>query len=161
MKAFTKKVILKENTGVVYAVGVVRKAANNFKTLLLNENDEYLIELKISSDEKQEIIGILLQSNQLIPRLFNSQLTYIYWDKNDVIETQKRSDIKEINFDHIKGEKIKAHVEKNYIETRYVDYLKSDQNFWLVTMKVDSKEDWEKVKSIDGGISLEGRFLFN
>ena len=154
-----------ENQGI-HAVSVVESPAIEENWIALNKQ---LIELKSIDEEKKILMGAALVPDKQIYRndKENGEF-YIYFSKDTIRQASqlflKRSNQNNATYEHqmkIEGMSV---VESWIIEDTKLDKsaiygFELPVGTWMISMKVDNPEIWDKVKSGDiKGFSIEGYF---
>ena len=154
-----------ENQGI-HAVSVVESPAIEENWIALNKQ---LIELKSIDEEKKILMGAALVPDKQIYRndKENGEF-YIYFSKDTIRKASQlflqRSNQNNATYEHqmkIEGMSV--------VESWIIENSKQDKSAiygfdlpegtWMISMKVDNEEVWNKVKSGDiKGFSIEGYF---
>jgi len=153
----------------VYAVSVVESPAIEENWVALNK---HFIELKSVDEEKKILMGAALIPNKQILR-YDKEIGeyYIYFSKDTIKKTSelflKRNNQNNATYEH----EIKVgglHVVESWIvENSKIDKSANygfdlPEGTWVITMKVENEDIWNKVKAGDiKGFSIEGLFSSN
>ena len=150
----------------IHAVSVVESPAIEENWIALNKQ---YVELKTIDEEKRILMGAaLIPNKQIYRRDDKNKEFYIYFSK-DTIRKASQLFLKQSNQNNATYEH-KAKIDgMSVVESWIVEDEKKDKtalyNFslpvgtWMIAMKVDNDEVWQKVKAGDiKGFSIEGYF---
>lgn len=164
------ELIIDENEELsgIEAVSVVENPAIEEFFVALEKEDK-LVRLAEVDEEKRLIMGGALIPNKPIYRNNNGSEFYIYFSKDTIVKAsqmflqqgkQNKSTLEHQN-NMLEGMSV---VESWIVEDEKMDKsrlygLKMPVGTWVITMKVDNDEVWEKVKENSiRGFSIEGYF---
>ncbi len=164
------ELIIDENEELsgIEAVSVVENPAIEEFFVALEKEDK-LVRLAEVDEEKRLIMGGALIPNKPIYRNNNGSEFYIYFSKDTIVKAsqmflqqgkQNKSTLEHQN-NMLEGMSV---VESWIVEDEKMDKsrlygLKMPVGTWVITMKVDNDEVWEKVKKNSiRGFSIEGYF---
>lgn len=151
----------------VYAVSVVEHPAIEEDWVALNK---HFVELKEVDEEKRILMGAALIPNKHILRLNEKtkEEYYIFFSENTIRKASelflKRGKQNNATYEHMKEINGMSVVESWIVEDEKHDKsVKYGFNLpmgtWMLSMKVDNQEVWEKVKAGEvKGFSIEGYF---
>jgi len=148
---------------------VVGSPAMESKAIFLKENEKKINFAKIDN-EKQIILGVAMIPEKQIYRFdeYSNEEYFVYFSKDTVKRASelffKNGNQTNANLEHDSDLKLNATIVESWI----VEDVEKDKTAlynidaplgsWVVAMKVESKEDWEKVKENGTGFSIEGKF---
>lgn len=114
------------------------------------------VELKIENDEKKEVVGCVLKSNQLIYRHdIGNGPGYVWFSSKTIEEIQKKFGYnRNITFQHVQNRTGSVIMMKSWIERD------GKETKWMVRYKVIDSNLWKQIKDgVVKGFSIESRFI--
>lgn len=123
-----------------------------------NLEKHFEVEFSISSEEKKEVIGIVLKSNQLIYRHDVGNGPGYVWFSRDTIRRlwKKFGYNRNITFQHVQNRTGSVILMKTWLE----EDEQSGETRWLIKYKVIDSNLWKMIKEgVVKGFSIEAKFL--
>lgn len=152
----------------VDCISVVGSPAMESTFIMLS--DEKKINFAKIDNEKQILLGVAMIPEKKIYRFDeeNNEEYYVYFSKETIKRVSelylKNGNQTNANLEHDSDVKLNATIVESWI----VEDIEKDKTAlysidaplgsWVVAMKVENKEDWEKAKETGTGFSIEGAF---
>lgn len=151
----------------VHAISVVSNPAMEAQMLKLSKDHE--VKLKAVNEEKRLLMGAVMIPEKRILRKKDDGTPFYIWFSADTIEQVAQQFQKDLNQQEITLEHQKPITGVTVVETWLVSETFNDKSnahgltyppgTWVVSMKVDSAEQYEQIKNSKvTGFSLEGKF---
>lgn len=158
-------IIKDENVDGVFAISLVDKPAIQEDFIYLSSHE---IELKVTNEEKREVIGIALVPDKKIYRNVDGEEFNIYFTAQTIEKTNELF-MKNLNLNKITSQHERDVEGVSVIESWIVEDFKQDKSniynlnapvgSWIVKMKVYNDSEWVRVKNGEyKGFSIEGKY---
>lgn len=156
---------IKDDEQGVFAISLVEKGAIQEDFIFLSEIS---VELKVTNDEKREVVGLALVPNKQIYRRIKDKEFTISFSEETIAKVQelylKKNYNNNVTVDHEHSVEGVSLIESWIVEDEKFDKsnlynLNAVKGSWVVKMKVYNEEVWQQIK--DGkfkGFSIEGKF---
>lgn len=158
-------IIKDENVDGVFAISLVDKPAIQEDFIYLSSHE---IELKVTNEEKREVVGIALVPDKKIYRNVDGEEFNIYFTAQTIEKTNELF-MKNLNLNKITSQHERDVEGVSVIESWIVEDNKQDKSniynlnapvgSWIVKMKVYNDSEWVRVKNGEyKGFSIEGKY---
>ena len=158
-------IIKDENVDGVFAISLVDKPAIQEQFIYLSSHE---IELKVTNEEKREVVGIALVPDKKIYRNVDGEEFNIYFTAQTIEKTNELF-MKNLNLNKITSQHERDVEGVSVIESWIVEDSKQDKSniynlnapvgSWVVKMKVYNDSEWVRVKNGEyKGFSIEGKY---
>jgi hypothetical protein len=158
-------IIKDENVDGVFAISLVDKPAIQEDFIYLSSHE---IELKVTNEEKREVVGIALVPDKKIYRNVDGEEFNIYFTAQTIEKTNELF-MKNLNLNKITSQHERDVEGVSVIESWIVEDSKQDKSniynlnapvgSWIVKMKVYNDSEWVRVKNGEyKGFSIEGKY---
>lgn len=158
-------IIKDENVDGVFAISLVDKPAIQEQFIYLSSHE---IELKVTNEEKREVVGIALVPDKKIYRNVDGEEFNIYFTAQTIEKTNELF-MKNLNLNKITSQHERDVEGVSVIESWIVEDSKQDKSniynlnapvgSWIVKMKVYNDSEWVRVKNGEyKGFSIEGKY---
>lgn len=158
-------IIKDENVDGVFAISLVDKPAIQEDFIYLSSHE---IELKVTNEEKREVIGIALVPDKKIYRNVDGEEFNIYFTAQTIEKTNELF-MRNLNLNKITSQHERDVEGVSVIESWIVEDSKQDKSniynlnapvgSWIVKMKVYNDSEWQRVKNGEyKGFSIEGKY---
>ena len=158
-------IIKDENVDGVFAISLVDKPAIQEQFIYLSSHE---IELKVTNEEKREVVGIALVPDKKIYRNVDGEEFNIYFTAQTIEKTNELF-MKNLNLNKITSQLERDVEGVSVIESWIVEDSKQDKSniynlnapvgSWIVKMKVYNDSEWVRVKNGEyKGFSIEGKY---
>ncbi len=158
-------IIKDENVDGVFAISLVDKPAIQEDFIYLSSQE---IELKVTNEEKREVVGIALVPDKKIYRNVDGEEFNIYFTAQTIEKTNELF-MKNLNLNKITSQHERDVEGVSVIESWIVEDNKQDKSniynlnapvgSWIVKMKVYNDSEWVRVKNGEyKGFSIEGKY---
>lgn len=158
-------IIKDENIDGVFAISLVDKPAIQEDFIYLSSHE---IELKVTNEEKREVVGIALVPDKKIYRNVDGEEFNIYFTAQTIEKTNELF-MKNLNLNKITSQHERDVEGVSVIESWIVEDSKQDKSniynlnapvgSWIVKMKVYNDSEWVRVKNGEyKGFSIEGKY---
>lgn len=158
-------VIKDENVDGVFAISLVDKPAIQEDFIYLSSHE---IELKVTNEEKREVVGIALVPDKKIYRNVDGEEFNIYFTAQTIEKTNELF-MRNLNLNKITSQHERDVEGVSVIESWIVEDSKQDKSniynlnapvgSWIVKMKVYNDSEWQRVKNGEyKGFSIEGKY---
>lgn len=158
-------IIKDENVDGVFAISLVDKPAIQEDFIYLSSHE---IELKVTNEEKREVVGIALVPDKKIYRNVDGEEFNIYFTAQTIEKTNELF-MKNLNLNKITSQHERDVEGVSVIESWIVEDNKQDKSniynlnapvgSWIVKMKVYNESEWQRVKNGEyKGFSIEGKY---
>lgn len=158
-------IITDESTDGVFAISLVDRPAIQEDFIYLSSHD---IELKVTNEEKREVVGIALIPNKKIYRNIGGEEFNIYFTEQTIEKTNELF-MRNLNLNKITSQHERDVEGVSVIESWIVEDSKQDKSniyklnapvgSWIVKMKVYNDSEWVRVKNGEyKGFSIEGKY---
>jgi hypothetical protein len=158
-------IIKDENVDGVFAISLVDKPAIQEDFIYLSSHE---IELKVTNEEKREVVGIALVPDKKIYRNIDGEEFNIYFTSQTIEKTNELF-MKNLNLNKITSQHERDVEGVSVIESWIVEDSKQDKSniyklnapvgSWIVKMKVYNDSEWVRVKNGEyKGFSIEGKY---
>ena len=158
-------IIKDENVDGVFAISLVDKPAIQEDFIYLSSHE---IELKVTNEEKIEVVGIALVPDKKIYRNVDGEEFNIYFTAQTIEKTNELF-MKNLNLNKITSQHERDVEGVSVIESWIVEDSKQDKSniynlnapvgSWIVKMKVYNDSEWVRVKNGEyKGFSIEGKY---
>jgi len=149
----------------VFAISLVKNPAIQENFIALSEHK---IELKVTDEEKREVVGYALIPDKRIYRKMQDKEFNIYFT-GDTVKLAAELFMKRLNLNNVTSEHEKPVSGVSVIESWMTEDVKNDKinmygiepikDGWAVKMKLYNDDEWSKVKAGDySGFSIEAMF---
>jgi hypothetical protein len=158
--------ILDESEDGVFAISLVDRPAIQEDFIYLSKQE---ICLKVTNEEKREVVGLALVPNKKIYRVDNEGNEFNIFFTEQTIEKTNELFMKNLNLNKITSQHERPVEGVSVIESWIVEDPKNDKSnlynleapkgSWVIKMKIYNDEEWQRVK--DGeykGFSIEGKY---
>jgi hypothetical protein len=154
-----------ESVDGVFAISLVDKPAIQEQFIYLSSHE---IELKVTHEEKREVVGIALVPDKKIYRNIDGEEFNIYFTSQTIEKTNELF-MKNLNLNKITSQHERDVEGVSVIESWIVEDSKQDKSniyklnapvgSWIVKMKVYNDSEWVRVKNGEyKGFSIEGKY---
>ena len=158
-------IISDESVDGVFAISLVDKPAIQEQFIYLSSHE---IELKVTHEEKREVVGIALVPDKKIYRNIDGEEFNIYFTSQTIEKTNELF-MKNLNLNKITSQHERDVEGVSVIESWIVEDSKQDKSniyklnapvgSWIVKMKVYNDSEWVRVKNGEyKGFSIEGKY---
>lgn len=158
-------IIKDENVDGVFAISLVDKPAIQEDFIYLSSHE---IELKVTNEEKREVVGIALVPDKKIYRNVDGEEFNIYFTAQTIEKTNELF-MRNLNLNKITSQHERDVEGVSVIESWIVEDSKQDKSniynlnapvgSWIVKMKVYNDSEWQRVKNGEyKGFSIEGKY---
>ena len=156
---------IKDDDQGVFAISLVEKGAIEEDFIFLSE---IKVDLKVTNDEKREVVGLALVPNKQIYRRIKDKEFTITFSEQTIEKVQelylKKNFNNNVTIDHESKVEGVTLIESWIVEDEKHDKsniykLDAIKGSWVVKMKVYNEEVWQSIK--EGkfkGFSIEGKF---
>lgn len=149
----------------VFAISLVKSPAIQEDFIALSEHK---IELKVTSEDKREVVGYALVPDKRIYRRIEDKEFNIYF-KDHTVKQASELYMMRLNQNNVTSEHEKPVENVSVVETWITESAEHDKvkmygiepilGGWVVKMKINNDEEWSKVKAGDySGFSIEAFF---